>query len=101
MGLDSTEESIEATRHVYDKGLRVALLVDHDIPAGALERMRYMLALESFLDDPYEYTPHPSRTVLSGVLPPGGEAPARLRTSLPLTVRSSSRRAGPPLPQPR
>jgi hypothetical protein len=47
-------------------------------PAGALTRMRYMLALESFLDDPYEYTPHPSRTVLSGVLPPGATDPILL-----------------------
>jgi hypothetical protein len=46
--------------------------------ASTLERMRYMLALESFLDDPYEYTPHPSRTVLSGVLPPGATDPVLL-----------------------
>ncbi|MHB8240480.1 MAG: hypothetical protein ACYDHN_00690 [Solirubrobacteraceae bacterium] len=39
--------------------------------ASSLARMRYMLLFESFLDDPYEYTPHPTRAVLSGVLPPG------------------------------
>jgi hypothetical protein len=43
--------------------------------AKDLERMRYMLALEGFLDDPYEYTPHPARTVISGVLPPGASDP--------------------------
>lgn len=46
--------------------------------AKALIRMRYMLALESFLDDPYEYTPHPARTVLSGMLPPGASDPVLL-----------------------
>jgi hypothetical protein len=54
--------------------------------AAGLTRMRYMLALEGFLDDPYEYAPHPSRTVISGVLPPeaadamlfGAGAPRRL-----------------------
>jgi hypothetical protein len=39
--------------------------------AKELTRVHYVLALESFLDDPYEYTPHPVRTVLSGMLPPG------------------------------
>lgn len=47
-------------------------------PPSSLTRMRYMLALEAFLDDPYEYTPHPSRTVLSGVLPPGASDPMLL-----------------------
>jgi hypothetical protein len=46
--------------------------------AKDLIRMRYMLALESFLDDPYEYTPHPARTVLSGMLPPGASDPVLL-----------------------
>jgi hypothetical protein len=45
---------------------------------ASLTRMRYMLALESFLNDPYEYTPHPSRTVLSGVLPPEARDPLLL-----------------------
>ncbi|HEY4809918.1 MAG TPA: hypothetical protein VIH71_02555, partial [Solirubrobacteraceae bacterium] len=47
-------------------------------PAKDLVRMRYMLALESFLDDPYQYTPHPARTVLSGMLPPGARDPVLL-----------------------
>jgi hypothetical protein len=47
-------------------------------PAKDLIRMRYMLALESFLDDPYQYTPHPERTVLSGMLPPGASDPVLL-----------------------
>jgi hypothetical protein len=46
--------------------------------AKELTRMRYMLALESFLDDPYEYTPHPERAVLSGMLPPGARDPVLL-----------------------
>jgi hypothetical protein len=46
--------------------------------AKDLIRMRYMLALESFLDDPYQYTPHPARTVLSGMLPPGASDPVLL-----------------------
>jgi hypothetical protein len=46
--------------------------------ARDLTRERYMLALESFLDDPYEYTPHPARTVLSGMLPPGASDPVLL-----------------------
>ncbi len=44
----------------------------------ALTRIRYTLALESFLDDPYEYTPHPARAVLSGMLPPGARDPVLL-----------------------
>jgi hypothetical protein len=43
-----------------------------------LIRMRYMLSLESFLDDPYAYTPVPSRAVLSGVLPPEAKDPVLL-----------------------
>lgn len=61
--------------------------------AKDLERLRYMLALESFLDDPYEYTPHPARAVLSGMLPPGardavllGVGPAR---ALPLDANGA------------
>lgn len=46
--------------------------------ASSLLRMRYMLQFESFLDDPYEYTPHPTRAVLSGVLPPGASHPLLL-----------------------
>jgi hypothetical protein len=46
--------------------------------AKDLARMRYMLALESFLDDPYEYTPRPERAVLSGMLPPGARDPVLL-----------------------
>jgi hypothetical protein len=46
--------------------------------ANDLTRMRYMLALESFLDDPYQYTPHPARAVLSGMLPPGARDPVLL-----------------------
>jgi hypothetical protein len=46
--------------------------------AKDLIRMRYMLALESFLDDPYQYAPHPARTVLSGTLPPGASDPMLL-----------------------
>jgi hypothetical protein len=46
--------------------------------ARDLTRMRYMLALESFLDNPYEYTPHPARAVLSGMLPPGARDPVLL-----------------------
>jgi hypothetical protein len=51
--------------------------------AKALTRMRYMLALESFLDDPYEYTPHPERAVLSGMLPPGARDPVLLGVGPP------------------
>ncbi len=43
-----------------------------------LVRMRYMLALESFLDDPYQYAPHPARVVLSGMLPPDAHDPLLL-----------------------
>ncbi len=46
--------------------------------AKDLIHMRYMLALESFLDDPYQYTPHPARAVLSGMLPPGAGDPVLL-----------------------
>jgi hypothetical protein len=46
--------------------------------AKDLTRMRYMLALEGFLDDPYQYTPHPGRAVLSGMLPPGASDPVLL-----------------------
>ena len=46
--------------------------------AKDLIRMRYMLALEGFLDDPYEYTPHPGRAVISGMLPPGASDPVLL-----------------------
>jgi hypothetical protein len=43
-----------------------------------LERMRYTLTLESFLDDPYQYTPVPARAVLSGMLPSGARDPVLL-----------------------
>jgi hypothetical protein len=43
-----------------------------------LTHLRYMLALEGFLDDPYEYSPHPARAVLSGMLPPGASDPVLL-----------------------
>ncbi len=46
--------------------------------AKDLNRMRYMLALESFLDDPYQYAPHPARAVLSGMLPPSASDPVLL-----------------------
>jgi hypothetical protein len=46
--------------------------------AKDLTRLRYMLALESYLDNPYEYTPHPGRAVLSGMLPPGARDPVLL-----------------------
>jgi hypothetical protein len=60
--------------------------------ARDLTRMRYMLALESFLDDPYEYTPHPSRAVLSGMLPPGARDPVLLGVGPPraLTVDANN-----------
>jgi hypothetical protein len=54
--------------------------------AKSLTRMRYMLALESFLDDPYEYTPHPERTVLSGMLPPEARDPMLLGVGRPRTL---------------
>lgn len=40
-----------------------------------LRQRRYSMALQSFVEDPYEYDPHPSRTVISGLLPPGAESP--------------------------
>jgi hypothetical protein len=46
--------------------------------AKDLTRFRYMLALEGFLDDPYEYTPRPAVAVLSGMLPPGASDPVLL-----------------------
>ena len=46
--------------------------------AKDLTRSRYMLALESFLDDPYQYAPHPARAVVSGMLPPGARDPVLL-----------------------
>jgi len=46
--------------------------------AKDLNRMHYMLALESFLDDPYQYAPHPARAVLTGMLPPGASDPRLL-----------------------
>jgi hypothetical protein len=46
--------------------------------AKDLSHMRYMLSLESFLDDPYQYAPHPARAVLSGMLPPGASNPVLL-----------------------
>ncbi len=46
--------------------------------AKDLIRNRYMLSPESFLDDPYQYTPHPARTVLSGMLPRGASDPVLL-----------------------
>ncbi len=60
--------------------------------ASSLERMRYMLALEGFLDDPYDYNPHPSHTVLSGVLPPGATDPILLGVGpdRPLPVDSNN-----------
>jgi hypothetical protein len=51
--------------------------------AKDLKRIRYMLALESFLNDPYEYTPHPARAVLSGMLPPGANDPVLLGVGPP------------------
>ena len=59
---------------------------------ASLTRMRYMLALESFLNDPYEYTPHPSRAVLSGVLPPEARDPLLLGLgpARPLAVDSNN-----------
>jgi hypothetical protein len=47
-------------------------------PATDLIRMRYSLSLESFLDDPYAYTPAPARAVLSGMIPPGARDPLLL-----------------------
>jgi hypothetical protein len=46
--------------------------------AKDLTRIRYMLALESFLEDPYQYAPQPARAVLSGMLPPGASDPVLL-----------------------
>jgi hypothetical protein len=46
--------------------------------AKDLTRVRYMLALEGFLEDPYEYTPRPAVAVLSGMLPPGASDPVLL-----------------------
>jgi hypothetical protein len=46
--------------------------------AGDLLRTHYMLSLEGFLEDPYEYTPHPGRAVISGMLPPGASDPVLL-----------------------
>ncbi len=43
-----------------------------------LVRMRYMLQVESYLDNPYAYAPRPLRTVLSGELPPGATDPVLL-----------------------
>jgi hypothetical protein len=43
-----------------------------------LRRLRYSLSLESFLDDPYAYTPTPSRAILSGLLPPEAKDPILL-----------------------
>jgi hypothetical protein len=52
--------------------------------AKSLKKFHYMLSLESFLDDPYGYSPTPTRAVVSGMLPPGasdavlvGAGPAR------------------------
>jgi hypothetical protein len=52
--------------------------------AKDLRRMRYMLDMETYLGDLDAYAPSPSRTVLSGMLPPGardarllGVGPAR------------------------
>jgi hypothetical protein len=42
--------------------------------AKDLRRLRYMVSLDSFLDDPYDYAPQPARTVVSGMLPPGASA---------------------------
>jgi hypothetical protein len=61
--------------------------------AKDLTRMRYMLSLEGFLDDPYEYTPRPAVTVLSGMLPPGASDPVLLGVghvrSLPLDANNA------------
>jgi hypothetical protein len=57
----------------------------HSVPLGiqdercnsaeSLTKMHYMLSLESFLDNPNEYAPYPSRTVISGMLPPDARDP--------------------------
>jgi hypothetical protein len=43
-----------------------------------LLRMRYMLQAEGYLDDPYTYAPHATRTVLSGELPAAATDPVLL-----------------------
>jgi hypothetical protein len=60
--------------------------------ASAFKRSPYMLELEAFLDNPYEYTPHPARTVISGLLPPGAEDPTLLGTgpARPLPVDANN-----------
>lgn len=51
--------------------------------AAELERERYALSLEAFLDDPYAYAPAPARAVLSGMLPPGARDPVLLGIGAP------------------
>lgn len=46
--------------------------------AKQLRQRRYSLELQGFLENPYEYDPHPSRTVIDGLLPPGAEDPMLL-----------------------
>jgi hypothetical protein len=62
-----------------------------DTPAE-LKQLRYLLSLESFLDDPYAYRPTPSRAVLSGLLPPGARDPLLLGVGpvRPLTVDANN-----------
>ncbi len=79
---------VEPSARPSDRSLPLSAEGGRCNSAKDLERMRYMLALESFLNDPYEYTPRPARAVLSGMLPPGardavllGAGPAR---ALPL-----------------
>ena len=51
--------------------------------ARYLRRQRYSLELQGFVDNPYAYDPHPARTVISGLLPPGAEDPMLLELGPP------------------
>jgi hypothetical protein len=53
-----------------------------DQPAQ-IERMRYMLQMESFVADPYAYAPVPGRVVLSGFLPAGASEATLLGAGRP------------------
>ncbi len=69
---------VEPSARPSDRSLPLSVEAGRCNSAKDLIRERYMLALESFLDDPYEYTPHPERAVLSGMLPPGARDPVLL-----------------------
>ena len=78
LGVEWDGRLVEPSARPSDRSQPVSVEEGRCNQAKDLVRMHYMLSLESFLDDPYAYTPVPTRAVLSGVLPPGASDPVLL-----------------------